>query len=200
MRFHKLFLPAVLLTLCASTCTLAQALPAKATLSYNPSQTPVLELGVNYTYLHANAPPAVCGCFSLNGGGGTIVVNASRGFSVVADLSAAHASNIDATTQNVTLFNYLVGPRYSYRSSRRLTPYAEALVGGSSEYSNYTFVKRAKALAASGGLGLGYGLGRHFGLTVLEADYIYSRLPNGDNNHQNYYRLSTGIVFRFGSH
>jgi hypothetical protein len=33
---------------------------------------------------------------------------------------------------------------------------------------------------------------------LAEVDYIYSRLPNAVNDHQNDLRVSTGIAFRFG--
>jgi len=196
MRFDKIVLPGVLLALCLSAT--AQSIPAASRFGLDRGQTAVMEIGLDYTFFHANAPPSQCGCFSLNGGGGILVVNASHGISLVADLSAAHANNVNATTQNITLFNYLAGPRYSYRTSHRFTPYAEVLAGGSTELSNYTYVLDVNAFAASGGVGANMILSRHTGWTILEADYLYSRLPNNSNNHQSDLRLISGIIFRFG--
>ena len=197
MRFDTIVLPSVLFALCLGAS--AQSAPTAKRFGLDPSQNAVFEIGLDYTFFHANAPPGQCGCFSLNGGGGTLMVNAPHGISLLADLSAAHANNVDATTQNITLFNYLAGPRYSYETSHRLTPYAEVLAGGSTEHSNYTYVQDVSAFAASGGLGANIVVSKHIRWTILEGDYIYSRLPNNVNNRQNDLRLVSGIVFRFGS-
>ena len=175
----------------------AQAQPATV-FGLEPGQTSAFDVGVNYAYVHANAPPAACGCFSMNGGGGSLVVNLSRGLSLVADLEATHASNLNGTTQSITVFDYLFGPRYSYRSSSRFTPYVQAMAGGSDELSNYAFVQNSQAFTASGGGGVSRALGRRLAWNLLQVDYIYSRLPNAVNNHQNDLRVSTGLVFRFG--
>jgi peptidoglycan-associated lipoprotein len=163
-----------------------------------PGQTSAVELGVNYTFIHANAPPAQCGCFSMNGGGGNLVINMPRGLSLVADLEAVHASKINGTTQNITVFDYLIGPRYSYRTTSRFTPYGEVLVGGAVELSNYAFVQNSNAFAVSGDGGVSRALNQHVVWNIVEVDYIYSRLPNAVNDHQNDLRVSTGITFRFG--
>lgn len=191
----RVLLPLLVLTF-APRDLAAQAKPAGG-FGLDKGQTPAMELGFGYTYLHANAPPAACGCFSLNGGSATWVINAPHGISIVADLTAAHASQVDGTSQNITLFNALFGPRYTLRN-HRFSPYVEALVGTSNESSNYAFVQDVSALAAMGGGGISAVLNRHIGLNIVEADYIYSRLPNAVNNTQNDLRVRTGVVFRFG--
>jgi outer membrane immunogenic protein len=195
MRFDKVILPAMLWVL--SLGAMAQA-NSSGTSGIDKGQTAVLEVGASYAYFHANAPPTTCGCFSLNGGGGSIVVNASHGVSLVADLSAAHASNINGTTQNVTIFDYLFGPRYSYRSARRFTPFVQVLVGGAEEMSNYAYVQSAGAFAVSGGGGVNTVIKPRIQWNIVEVDYIYSRLPNTVNDHQNDLRVTTGFSFRFG--
>src|SRR5215472_17547440 len=65
------------------------------------------ELGANYNYFHANAPPGHCGCFSLNGGSATVVYNITSRWAAVADLTLGHANNVNNTGQNITFFNYL---------------------------------------------------------------------------------------------
>ena len=69
-----------------------------------------LELAANYNYFHANAPPGQCGCFSLNGGSGTVVYNITSAWAGVADLAVGHATNVDHSLQNITIFNYLFRP------------------------------------------------------------------------------------------
>jgi outer membrane immunogenic protein len=195
MRFDKVILPAMLWIL--SLGANAQANPS-STFGIDKGQTAVMEIGASYAYFHANAPAMVCGCFSLNGGGGSIVVNAPHGLSLVADLSAAHANDVDGTTQSVTIFDYLFGPRYSYRSARRFTPFVQALAGGAKEMSNYAYVQNANAFAASGGGGVNTVITRRIQWNIVEADYVYSRLPNAVNNHQNDLRVTTGFSVRFG--
>src|SRR5271170_1501974 len=88
-----------------------------------------LEFGANYNYFHANAPPGQCGCFSLNGGSGTVVYNITPKWAGVADLTIGHATNVNKTGQNITIFNYLFGPRYTRRTSSRFVPYGQVMLG-----------------------------------------------------------------------
>jgi hypothetical protein len=41
-------------------------------------------------------------------------------------------------------------------------------------------------------------LDRHFSWTIVEADWVQSRLPNAQNNLQNDLRVSSGFTFRLG--
>jgi hypothetical protein len=201
MRFHATALLAALITLSSSVSAplFAQA-RAHEVFGLGPGETPVLEVGAGYTYVHANAPPAQCGCFSANGGYGSAAFSLPHGFSLVADLSAAHASNISNTTQTVTIFHYLFGPRYSLRKgASRFVPYVQALGGGAEEISNYAVVQGVTGAAFSLGGGVSTTLKPHLGFTLVEADWVQSRLPNGQNNLQNDLRVSTGFTFRVGA-
>lgn len=193
----RLLLLQPLLLLALPLTAAAQSRPSNA-FGLDPGQTSAIDLGLHYAYLHANAPPAQCGCFSMNGGGASLTINMPHNLSLVADLTSTHASHINNTTQNITVFNYLGGLRYSVRSSSRFTPYAQVLLGGSEEFSTEAFITDKTAFAVSTGGGLTRLLSRHFAWNLVEADYVYSRLTNGSNNHQNNLRVSTGIVFRMG--
>jgi outer membrane immunogenic protein len=193
MRFDKTFL-------LTATLVLSAALPlhAQQVFGTEPGQIPVLETSLGYSFVHANAPPGQCGCFSANGGFGSIVFNATHGLSIVADLNVVHAGNI-AGSQSITVFNYLFGPRYSLRSvSKRFTPYAQALGGGSQEFSNYPAVQNLQGAAFSLGGGVSTVLKPHLGWTIVKADWIHSFIPNAQNNLQNDIRVSTAITFRLG--
>ena len=159
---------------------------------------PKVEVSLGYSYLHANAPPGTCECFSLNGGYGAFVANFPHGLSLVADVSAATASNISGTKESLTVVNYLYGPRYSWRMrSDRLTPYGQFLVGGSSQSSNVAAVPSVSAFAFSTGGGVNLRLSQHLGWNLAEADWLHSELPNAVNNRQNDLKINSGITFRF---
>jgi outer membrane immunogenic protein len=159
---------------------------------------PRLEFGANYNYFHANAPPGQCGCFSLNGGSGTVVYNITSKWAGVADLMVGQATNVDNTLQNITIFNYLFGPRYTRRNSSRFTPYGELLLGGARENVNFEFTINRNAFGFLAGGGVTTKLKRRFGLTVGEVDWIYTRIPNAQNNRQNDLRIVTGITYHLG--
>jgi outer membrane immunogenic protein len=198
MRYHKTLLITALIALSATLSSSAQA-RAQETFGTEPGETPVLETSVGYTFVHANAPPGQCACFSANGGYGSVVFNMPRGFALVGDLTAVHANNIGSANQSITVFNFLFGPRYTFRTiSRRFLPYAQALGGGSEELSSYTAVQTVRGAAFSLGGGVSTPLNRHFGWTIVEADWVHSYIPNAQNNIQNDLRVSTGFSFRLG--
>jgi hypothetical protein len=55
-------------------------------------------------------------------------------------------------------------------------------------------------LALSLGGGLDIGVGHHFAIRAIQAEYLMTRFPNvaGTTVTQNNYRLSAGVVLRFG--
>ena len=112
------------------------------------------ELGANYNYFHANAPPGQCGCFSLNGGSGTVIYNVTSRWAAVADLTLGHAGNVNNSGQNITIFNYLFGPRYTRRMRSRFVPYGQILLGGAKEDVNFEFTinRQSFGLLAGGGV------------------------------------------------
>lgn len=158
-----------------------------------------VEIGANYNYFHANAPPGQCGCFGLNGGSGTVLVNLTPVWSGVADIAVAFANNVDNTQQNITIVNYLFGPRYTRRTSSRFVPYGQVLFGGAKENVNFQFDINRNSFGLLGGGGVTTKLGRRFGLTIVEVDYVYTRIPNAKNNTQNNIRVVTGVTYHFGA-
>ena len=162
------------------------------------SDVPRLEFGANYNFFHANAPPGHCGCFSLNGGSATVVYNITSKWAGIADLTLGHASNVNNTGQNITIFNYLFGPRYTRRMSSRYVPYAQVLLGGAREDVNFEFTINRNAFGVLAGGGVTTKLRNRFGLTLGEVDWIYTRIPNAVNNRQNDLRIVTGFTYHFG--
>jgi outer membrane immunogenic protein len=160
---------------------------------------PRLEFGANYNYFHANAPPGQCGCFSLNGGSGTVVYNITPQWAGVADLMVGHATNVDNSLQNITIFNYLFGPRYTRRMSSRYVPYGQVLLGGAKEDVNFNFTINRNSFGLLAGGGVTTRLKHKFGLTLGEVDWIYTRIPNAQNNRQNDLRIVTGFTYHFSN-
>jgi outer membrane immunogenic protein len=198
MRFNTTALLTAILALSTGLPALGQT-HAPTIFGTAPGQVPALETSLGYTFIHANAPPGQCGCFSASGGFGAAVVNLPRGFGAVADLNVVHANNIGGTTQSLTVFNYLFGPRYSLRTlSKRFTYYGQALGGRSQASSSYAAVGSVQGSAFSLGGGVTTVLKPHLGWTIVEADWVESRLPNAHNNLQNDLRVSTALTFRLG--
>lgn len=184
---------AILLLLIAPWAARAQAVP----IGLMQEDIPRMELGLNYNYIHANAPPGQCGCFSLNGGSGVVLVNMTPKWAAVADLSLAVANHVNGTTQNIMIFNYLFGARYSLRNHTRFVPYGEVLFGGAKEDVNFNFVINRSAFGLSGGGGVTTRLSRKFDFNIVQVDYVHTRIPNGRNNSQNNTRVSSGLSYRF---
>jgi peptidoglycan-associated lipoprotein len=153
------------------------------------------ELGANYNYFHANAPPGQCGCFSLNGGSGTVVYNITSRWAAVADLTLGHANNVNNSGQNITIFNYLFGPRYTRRMRSRFVPYGQILLGGAKEDVNFEFTINRQSFGLLAGGGVTTPLKNRFRLTLGEVDWIHTRIPNAVNNSQNDIRIATGVTF-----
>lgn len=187
-------------TLLVFLLTLPWALHAQAiSMSGASDDISRLEFGANYNYFHANAPPGQCGCFSLNGGSGTVVYNITPRWAGVADLTIGHATNVDNSLQNITIFNYLFGPRYTRRTRSRFVPYGEVLLGGAKEDVNFVFTINRNAFGFLAGGGVTTQLKHRFGLTLGQVDWIYTRIPNAHNNRQNDLRIVTGVTYHFGS-
>jgi hypothetical protein len=143
----------------------------------------------------------------LDGGGGTGTnVNGAMGsfgwnvkpwLQFVAD-SSYNAITIGGT-KNILYGNHF-GARYFHRGRNRwgLTPFAEALVGGSradtkvSGSSTYNTSQNCLSYKVGGGLDIHPF--RHIDIRLFDADYY--RTSFGTNAHQNNYWISTGIVIR----
>lgn len=175
----------------------ALAPPARA-----QSDSSKFELGLNYNYVRANGPPATCACFSMNGGGAWLGYRLTNSFTAVAEFSAQHAGNINGTGEDLTLFSYLFGPRYTWRKSELFQPFGQILLGGA--HSSGTFEPsltgasgsfNAFAMVAGGGLDLNFS--RRIALRAFEADYYFTKFPNGVNDHQNNLRVAAGVVIHF---
>lgn len=142
---------------------------------------------------------------NLNGWNAAFQYNVNSWLGLVADFTGYYGSpsqTIGGTpvTLHTSEYNYLFGPRFSYRHSERWTPFVHALFGGGHAHAratapNFTAVSLTKdsfAMAIGGGLDLK--VANHIALRLVDADYVLTRF--GGSN-QNNFRYSAGVVFRF---
>jgi len=132
------------------------------------------------------------------GGMGSFGYNMTSWLQIVGDSS--YNTVTVSGTKNVLYGNHF-GPRFFYRRPNRwgITPFAEALVGGSrldSTIAGYKTSSNCMAYKAGGGGDIR--ASRHFEIRLLNVDYY--RTSFGANTTQNYYTASAGIILRlFGS-
>jgi hypothetical protein len=160
---------------------------------------PQFEAAAQYSYVRAN-PDNSNGGFNLNGASGSLVYNFSDQFSAVADVGGYRFSGLP-TGVDSKMFTYLFGPRYSFRSSARFTPFAQVLLGGGRLNASSGGVDAGEngfAMAMGGGLDVHFR--DHIDIRVIQAEYLLTRFSNvgGASATQNNIRLSAGIVFRIG--
>jgi len=142
---------------------------------------------------------------NLNGWNAAVQYNLNSWFGVVADFTGYYGSptkTISGTpvTVDTNEYNYLFGPRFSYRKSERWTPFVHALFGGghvhvkgsAPGFTPVTFTDNAFSMAVGGGLDLK--VANHVAIRLVDADYLMTKF--GDD-HQNNFRYSAGLVFRF---
>lgn len=164
---------------------------------------PQFAAGANYNYVHSNAPPGGCGCFSLNGGNGWASFALTHHISAVGEVGGHFASNINGTGIDLTLISYLFGARYTFMTESRFHPFAQALAGGAHASASFNsnslnLSGSENSFAAAGGGGLDVDLTEHIGVRAFEVDYYSTQFKNGVNDHQNNVRVAAGIYFRFG--
>jgi len=158
-----------------------------------------MEMGASYNYVHTNAPPGGCGCFSMNGGGGWISYSPFAAVAIVGELSMQHASNVSGSGAGLTLTSYQAGLRYRFPQVRRVVPFAQVLLGGSHASGNYASDGGlSNAFAATMGGGIDVPLTSGVAVRAFQADYYFTHFPNAVNDHQNNLRISVGLVFKLG--
>jgi outer membrane immunogenic protein len=178
---------------------------AKAQQSPVDSTKPRPELALTYTFVHANAPPGGCGCFSLNGGSAEFAWPVGlRGLALAGDVTVGHTNSIGSSGASLTLSSFTTGVRYAPPFKRtRFQPFGEVLVGYSHISGSLVQSVQGQTTSSSNGFaanlggGLDAQINKRLSLRLIEADYLVTTFDNGINNHQNLLRVSTGIVLRF---
>jgi len=192
-------LPELTHALVAAAVFLAFAAPLCAQTATSPAPLRrTIDLSAGYTYLHANAPPGGCGCFSMNGGSASVAFGLTPSLSVAADVGVTHAGNILNSTEALTLTTYLFGPRYTQRTHvGHVLPYGQVLLGGVHSASNFIFSNGGNGFSLLAGGGFDVPFKKHWGWRAVQMDYLLTRVPNGSTNSQNNFRVTMGLVYRF---
>lgn len=161
---------------------------------------------------------------SLNcaGGGGTFAVNLTSVFGLAADLGGcrifSNAYGLGNTVKG-NEFTFLFGPRITFRNRSPFRPFFEVNFGGArisltcrssatncvNATAGATLSRTAFAMTAGGGFDIR--LSKKFALRLVQAEYLYTRFGNDcpltvctNSNHQNSFRLKSGIVIGWGEH
>jgi len=151
--------------------------------------TPRAEVSASYSYLRFGVSNGV----NQNGGSISVAGYFNHWLGIAADVGGYHKSQGGATFNTYT---YMGGPRFSYRKSSRVTPFAQVLFGGArGSLSGFGSSGSGNGFAYSAGGGVDLGLTKHLALRP-QLDYIGMRFSG---NTVNTVRGSFGIVFRFGN-
>ena len=163
-------------------------------LSATAQEYPRAEVFGGYSYLHTNF---VGTGFNFSGASGSIAFNPSHWWGLVGDVGGYHNKDFGVST---TLLTYMFGPRFSYRSNGRVTAFAQALFGAGHVNASFIGISASEnAFAAAVGGGIDAKIHSHFAFRVIQAEYLLTRFNDGSNNRQNSVRVSTGLVYRWGS-
>ncbi len=163
-----------------------------------------IEVGGDYNWIHSNAPPGGCGCFSGYGGDGWASVRLTSQFSLAGEGATQNATKVNGTAAGIRIISFLAGPRFEVHSRRRLAPFGKVLVGGAHASGELTPLSSgvagsATVFAFTAGGGADFGITPAFSVRLVDAEYFYTRFVNGTNDHQNNIRLAAGIVIHLGS-
>ncbi|HEX8815834.1 MAG TPA: hypothetical protein VF753_10060 [Terriglobales bacterium] len=170
------------------TKPIALAIALALTTAARAQTTPVADVAVGYSTFE------VVKGYSLNaqGGSGAVAFNLTPLLGVIGDLGIYYAPSISMTAET-----YTFGPRFSYRHWPRLTPFAQATLGGghaSSAQSGFTGVTNAFAFGAGGGADFGLDRRGRFAFRP-QLEYLAFR---GNGSTTGTIRFSAGLVIRIG--
>jgi hypothetical protein len=153
-------------------------------------QTPAADVSGGYSYFRVGGSDGV----NMNGGNGSVAYNVNNWLGVVGDFGMYHASPEGVSFTTTT---YTFGPRFSYRSSGKVVPFAQTLFGGAhlkATEGGESVSSNPFAYSFGGGADLAVGSSGKFTVRP-EFDYVGMR-QNGST--ENCFRIAVGIVFHIG--
>ncbi|HSZ19620.1 MAG TPA: outer membrane beta-barrel protein [Candidatus Acidoferrum sp.] len=158
-------------------------------VSSKAQETPAADVSAGYSYFRIGGSNGV----NLNGFNTSAVYNANNWFGVVGDLGVYHGSPSGVSVTDLT---YTFGPRFSYRKSGKVVPFAQALFGASHASASFGgFSGSTNPFTYSVGGGAEVALGSSKVSLRPEVDY-FGMTANGGTT--NCVRISFGIVYHIG--
>ncbi len=163
-----------------------------------------VQLSVGYLYQRSQGTFGNSG-FSLNGGRADVLLPLSKNLGVAAEFSGMRSGGIPGAGTGLTLLTYMAGPRFSVRlrrsHQRQVVPFAQVLFGGTHASdglfpNGLSVTSTANSFAMSAGGGMQVGVTHRLSVRVIQAEYLYTRLPNLFDGYQNNYRVGAGVVVR----
>jgi hypothetical protein len=144
---------------------------------------PRVELLAGYSYLRAN-PTGLPGV-NTNGWEGSLAYNVSPHWALKGEFSG------DYCCGGEHLHTFMGGPQWAWRVNDA-TVFVHGLVGGA--HAQGAGIADTSIAWAAGG-GIDWDFSRHFGWRAFQVDYVGTHFLG---NTQSDFRVSTGLVFRFG--
>ena len=167
---------------------------------------PKAEIFGGYSYLNVEGEDTLgVDRQSLHGVGFSLAGNLSKRIGITGDFSYNVKNNIEVGPFNVDLnaFYFLFGPRFSWRSDSKATPFVHALAGGVRSKTHLTGfgAQRETDFAMGFGGGLDVKVNKTIAIRAFQADYLPTRIdaPFGDKKWAHHFRAQAGVVFNFGA-
>lgn len=188
---------------------------------------PKVEVPVNYSYMRFNPEESnVVGGFSLNGGGGGVVVNINHWIGIEGELEGYATAGTRTFTfagsapicpigcqvaADGNLFTYNVGPIFKYRTTH-VEPFVETMFGGAHSNVYGNLFKACQGLCQTTaapsnnawdfiiGGGLDIPVSHSIAIRAAQFDYVLTRFDSAftnNNQNQSNFRFQAGLVLRF---
>lgn len=133
-----------------------------------------------------------------------------HGLGLEANVTGTHASAASTSGVGLTLVTATFGPTYIWKlpmhhaDKRQWSLFGESLVGVANGLDS-VFPKAGGAQTSANSMALEMGggadllLSRRVSLRLIQADWLWTQLPNGTSNVQNNLQLGFGVVFHLPS-
>jgi opacity protein-like surface antigen len=161
------------------------------TISAAAQETPKVELFGGYSYVGGN----------FHGWNVSVAGNVNKWFGVAADVSG-HSGGFDDfdVRERQKINSFLVGPRFSIRKHKRLTPFVHALFG-----PTRVRVRATEGVETFNASDTGFSMFLGGGLDIKINDHVAIRAIQIEYGRANIFdesqargRVAVGVVFRFG--
>jgi opacity protein-like surface antigen len=170
------------------------------------------EAYLGYNFVRFNTDSDFLPSFSANGGAAQFVYNFNKWLGGVVDFGAVTRGTINNAGVDMTVLNFVAGPRFTFHKESRFRPFLEALFGGSyatassqvaviNPVVSERLVASHTAFAMLAGGGLDIKVSKHIALRPIEANYYLARPTSfftGEPVNRNNFRYTAGVNFLFG--